>query len=101
MLCDLDRLHAGTETHGSVGLRKTTGHTTRDTSEEVRRTERLGVVLGLGCDEEEDGTLGGGLDPGPRDKTLVDCSVLSARALRHQQHIATHSQQLHRVPRCG
>jgi hypothetical protein len=73
VLCDLDRLHAGAEAHGRVGLRKTTGHTTRDTSDEVRRAERLGVVLGLGRDEEEDGTLGGGFDPGPRNETLVDC----------------------------
>ena len=28
VLCDLDCLHAGAEAHGSVGLRKTTGHTT-------------------------------------------------------------------------
>ena len=80
MLCDLDCLHAGTETHGSVGLRKTTSHATGDTSEEVRRAERLGVVLGLGRDEEENGTLGGGFDPGPWDKTLVDCSQLCQRA---------------------
>lgn len=73
VFCDLDRLHAGAEPHGSVGLRKTTGHTTRDTSKEVGRAERLGVVLGLGRDEEEDSTLGGGFDPGPRNEALVDC----------------------------
>jgi hypothetical protein len=47
VLCDLDRLHASAETHGGIGLRETTRHTTRDTSKEVGSAERLGVVFGF------------------------------------------------------
>lgn len=72
VLCDLDGLHAGAETHSSVGLRETTGHTTRDASHKVVCAKRLGVILGLGGDEEENGTLCGGFDPGPGDEALVD-----------------------------
>lgn len=39
MLGDLDRLHAGTETHGSVCLSDTTSHTTDNTTTELRGTE--------------------------------------------------------------
>lgn len=55
-----------------VRLRKTTGHTTQDTSTEVVRAEALGIVLGLRGDEDEHGAFGGGLDPGPGNETLVD-----------------------------
>lgn len=71
MLCDLDRLHAGTETHGSVSLSDTASHTTADTGDEIIGTEATGVVLGLRGDEEEDRTLGGCLNPGPRNESLV------------------------------
>ena len=73
MLGDFDRLHARAEAHGRVRLCQTTNHTTGDTRNEVIGTERLGVELGLGGDEEEDGTLRRRFDPGPRDETLVDC----------------------------
>lgn len=73
MLGDLDRLHAGAEAHSRVGLRQTTGHTTRNARREVTSAKGLGVVLGLRGDEEEDGALGGGFDPCPWDQTLVDC----------------------------
>jgi hypothetical protein len=72
MLRHLHSLHARAETHGRVCLRKTTSHTTSDTGDEVGSTEALCVVLSLGGDEEEDGTLGGCFDPGPGDETLVD-----------------------------
>lgn len=75
VLGDLDRLHAGAESHGGISLRKTTGHTSRDTSDEVGCTKRLGVVFGFGGDEEEDSALGGGFNPGPWNETLVDCAV--------------------------
>jgi hypothetical protein len=71
VLGDLDRLHAGTETHGSIGLSDTTSHTTADTTDEVIGTEALSVVFGLGGDEEEDRALGGGLNPGPRNESLI------------------------------
>jgi len=74
VLCDLDGLHAGAETHGRVGLRETTSHAARNARNKVVGAKRLGVVLGLGGDEEENGALGGGFDPGPRDEALVDCS---------------------------
>jgi hypothetical protein len=71
VLGDLDRLHAGTETHGSIGLSDTTSHTTADTTDEVIGTKALSVVFGLGGDEEEDRALGGGLNPGPRNESLI------------------------------
>jgi hypothetical protein len=73
VFCDLHRLHARAETHSRVGLGKTTDHTARDTRDEVVGAEGLGVELGLGGDEEEDSTLGGGFNPGPGNETLVDC----------------------------
>ena len=73
MLRDLDRLHASAEAHGRVCLCQTTDHAARDTGNEVRGAVALGVELGFGGDEEEDGALGGCLDPGPGDETLVDC----------------------------
>ena len=69
---DFHRLHAGAETHGSIGLRNTTGHTTDDATTKFRRAEATGVVLGLRSDEEKNGALGGGFDPSPGDQTLVD-----------------------------
>jgi hypothetical protein len=75
MLGDLDRLHAGAETHGGIGLCNTTGDTTKDTTAELGGAGLAGVVLGLGSDEEKDGTLAGCFNPGPGDETLVDCSV--------------------------
>lgn len=72
MLGDLDRLHAGAEAHGGVGLGDTSGDTTGDTSEELAGAGVASVVLGLGCDEEEDGALGGGFNPSPGNETLVD-----------------------------
>jgi hypothetical protein len=74
VLRDLDRLHACAETHSGIGLRETSRHSTRYTSDEVGGAERLGVVFSFRGDEEEDGSLGGGFDPGPWDKTLVDCT---------------------------
>lgn len=69
-------LHARAETHGSIGLSKTTSHTPQDTSREVVRAKGLGVVFGLGGHEQEDSALGGGFDPGPWDETLVDCACV-------------------------
>lgn len=71
VLGDLDRLHAGTETHGSVSLRKTTGHTTYDTGSEVPCAEGLGSIFGFRGDEKQDGTFRRGFDPGPRNETLI------------------------------
>jgi hypothetical protein len=75
VLCDLHRLHARAEAHGGICLRKTANHAARDTRHEVVRAGGLGVVFGFRSDEEEDGALGGGFDPGPWDETLVDCSL--------------------------
>jgi hypothetical protein len=71
VLGDLDGLHAGTETHSSVGLSDTASHTTADTGHEVIGAEGASVVFGLGGDEEENRTLGGCLNPGPRNESLV------------------------------
>lgn len=73
VLGDLDRLHAGTETHGSVGLGNTTGHTSGYTGEEVGGTEHLGTELCLRRDEEKDSAFSRGLNPGPRNETLIVC----------------------------
>lgn len=73
VLGDLDRLHASAEAHGGIGLRDTTGDTTGNTTDKLGTASGAGVVLGLGGDEQEDGTLGGSLNPGPGDQTLVDC----------------------------
>ena len=75
VLGDFNRLHAGTETHRSVRLSDTTGHTSGDTSEEVGSAKNLGTVFRLGRDEEEDSALGGSLNPGPRNETLIICRV--------------------------
>lgn len=71
VLGDLNRLHAGTEAHGRVGLGDTTDHTTGDTAEEVVGADPAGLVFGFGGDEQEDGALGGGLNPGPRNESLI------------------------------
>jgi hypothetical protein len=111
VLCDLDRLHARAETHGGVGLCQTADHTTRDTGDEVVRAERLRVELGFGCDEEEDGALRGGFDPGPGDESLVDCRFMSGSVLGYVlKHVrlqlwgakcSTYIRGHHREPRCG
>jgi hypothetical protein len=84
VLCDLNSLHASAETHGSVGLGETTDHTTGDTRNEVVGAGVAGVELGLGCDEEEDGALGGSFDPSPGDETLVDCARILSAAATHE-----------------
>lgn len=73
VLGDLDRLHASAETHGGIGLGNTTGDTTDDTTAKLGGTSVACIVLGLGGDEEKDGALGGGFNPGPGDEALVDC----------------------------
>lgn len=80
-LCDLDGLHASAEAHSGVRLCDTTSNTSRDTSCEVTSTKGASIVLGLRCDEEENGTLGGSFDPSPWDKTLVNC-IASRSQLR-------------------
>ena len=72
VLGDLDRLHAGAEAHGGVRLRNTACHAANDATAEVAGAQGAGIPLSLGGDEEEDGALGGSLDPGPWNKTLVD-----------------------------
>lgn len=74
VLGDLDRLHARAEAHGRVRLRHAARHAADDAAAEIAGPERLGVVLGLGGDEEEHGALGRGFNPGPRDQALVDWS---------------------------
>jgi len=71
-LCDLDRLHAGAETHCSIRLCHSTEDTTADAGREVRGAEGTGIVFSFGGDKEEDCAFGGGFDPGPGDETLVD-----------------------------
>lgn len=73
VLGNLDRLHAGAEAHGGIGLGNTTRHATEDAATEFGGTSGAGIVFGLGRDEEKDSALGGGFDPGPGDETLVDC----------------------------
>lgn len=75
VLGDLNRLHAGAETHGGIGLCDTTGDTSDDTTTKLASAEATGMVFGLGGDEEENSALGGGFDPGPGDKTLVNCKT--------------------------
>lgn len=75
MLRDLHRLHARAEAHGRVRLRQPAHHAARDAANEVVRAEGFRVVLGFRGDEEEDGALGGRLDPRPGDETLVDCGA--------------------------
>jgi hypothetical protein len=73
-LRDLDGLHAGAESHGSVCLGNTSQDTSGDTCCELAGAEGLRIVFAFGGDEEEDGSLGGGFDPGPGDKTLINCN---------------------------
>lgn len=73
VLGDLDRLHAGAEAHGGIRLRNTASHAASDASSEIAGAEGAGIPLRLGGDKEQDGTLGRSLNPGPWDKTLVDC----------------------------
>ena len=73
VLCDFDRLHARAEAHSGVGLCDAASHAAQDAGGEVVGAECFGVVLGFGGDEEEDGAFCGRFDPGPGDKTLIDC----------------------------
>lgn len=75
-LGNLDGLHTSAETHGRICLRDTTHDTSSDTGSEITSTRGARVVFGFGGDEQEDGALGGGLNPGPGDETLVDCCVM-------------------------
>lgn len=107
VLGDLSGLHAGAETHGGIGLSDTTGNTTNDTTTELRGSGNTGVVLGLGGDEQEDGTLGGSFNPGPGDETLVDYEMrsaisserASARARAMSRGYSTYSREHHHEPR--
>lgn len=101
VLCDLDCLHASAEAHGGIGLRKTTCHSTRDTGKKVGSAERLGVVFGFRGDEEEDGSFGGGFDPGPRNETLVDYVSSSSDRGPGIGVVDTNIQAHHHAPRCG
>lgn len=47
VLGDFDRLHAGAETHGGVGLGNTTGDTTKNATAKLRSTHVASVELGL------------------------------------------------------
>jgi len=76
VLGDLDRLHASAEAHGSVSLGNTASHASGDTSNEVGCAKSLCDILRLRRDKEEDGTLGGSLNPGPRNETLVVCPAM-------------------------
>ena len=71
VLCNLYRLHACTESHSGIRLRYTTGHASRDSCHEVIGAERLGIELGFRGDEEQDGSLCRGFDPGPRNQALI------------------------------
>jgi hypothetical protein len=64
-LGDLHRLHASAEAHSRVCLRNTTQDASTNTGGKIIGAEGTGVVLGFGSDEEEDGTLSGGLNPRP------------------------------------
>lgn len=79
MLCDFHGFHARAEAHGGVCLSDAAGHAARDAPDEVGGSEGFGVVFGFGGDEEEDGALSRGFDPGPGDKALV---VYSHHAIR-------------------
>jgi hypothetical protein len=61
---DLDGLHAGAESHGCVGLSYTTDNTSGDTGKEGLGAERAGIVFGFGGNEEENGSLSRGFNPG-------------------------------------
>jgi len=74
VLRHFDRLHARAEAHSGISLGQPTRHTTTDTRNKVGGAKRLCVVFGFAGDEKEDGTLGRGFDPSPRDETLVDCA---------------------------
>lgn len=97
MLGHLDRLHARAEAHGRVGLGEAAGHAARDAGGEVAGAEGARVVLSFGRDEEEDGALCGGFDPGPGDETLVDCSTsrVSVCYTQIRIHIAAYGVYIH------
>jgi len=61
---DLDSLHAGAESHGGIGLSYTTDNASGDTGKEGLGTEGASIVFGFGGDEEENGSLGRGFNPG-------------------------------------
>jgi hypothetical protein len=114
VLCDLDRLHAGTETHGGVSLSNTTDNTTNDTTTKLGGTSVAGIVFGFGSDEEEYSALGGRLDPSPGNETLVDCigkitcqplATYSRREERvrraNESKELTYTRRHHRDSKCG
>lgn len=108
VLGDFDRLHAGAEAHGGVGLGDTTRHAADDAATKLGGAKGAGVVLGLGCDKEEDSALGGGFDPGPGDEALVDCEggmvsyrVCDRKGLRDKgKKKKTYSREHHLETRC-
>lgn len=67
VLGDLDRLHAGAEAHGSIGLGDATSDTTEDAATELGSTGSAGIVFGLRGDEKQHGAFGRCFDPGPGD----------------------------------
>ena len=73
MFCNLDSLHARTEAHCGISLGQAAGHTAGDAGCKRREAGGFGVVFGFRGDEEEDGTFGGGFNPGPRDEPLINC----------------------------
>lgn len=79
VLGDFDRLHAGTEAHGGIGLGDTAGDAAKNATAKLRSTHVASVVLGFGGDEEQHRALGGSLDPGPGNETLVDCRARTPR----------------------
>lgn len=71
VLGDLHRLHARTEPHGGVCLGHSARHTSGDSRDEIRRAQHLGAVFRFRCDKQQNRSFGGGLNPGPRNETLI------------------------------
>jgi hypothetical protein len=72
VLGDFYSLHAGAETHSSIGLSKTANHATAYTSNKRRGTETAGIVFGFGGNKKEDSAFSGGFDPGLFNVALAD-----------------------------
>ncbi|KAH3673907.1 hypothetical protein OGATHE_001887 [Ogataea polymorpha] len=76
---DLHGLHARAESHCQVCLEQTTSDSSTYTRHKRRRSQQLETVFGLRRDKQQHGTLGAGLNPGPRNQALVETVQSSTR----------------------
>lgn len=76
---DLGRLHARTESHGSIRLCDTARHASEQTSGSRRKSGILGYLFNFSCGEKQHSSLGRRFDPSPWNQSLVEAENTSSR----------------------